>query len=36
MKYLISPFISAYKELYNTQHVLVRIIEEWRKSLDDN
>ena len=36
MNYLISPFISAYKELYNTQHVLVRIIEEWRKSLDDN
>ena len=33
---LVSPFISAYKESYNTQHVLTRLIEEWRKNLDNN
>ena len=26
-----SPFISAYREGYSTQHVFVRLIEEWRK-----
>ena len=25
------PFISVYKDGYNTQHVLVRLIEEWCK-----
>ena len=29
---LFSPFISAYRESYNTQHVLIRIIEEWKKT----
>ena len=33
---LFSPFISALRESYNTQHVLIRIIEEWRKNLDSN
>ena len=28
------PFISAYIERYSTQHVLIRLIEEWRKYLD--
>ena len=36
MKNLFSPFISACRELYNTQHVLIRLIEEWRKRLDNN
>ena len=29
-----SPFISAYREGYSNQHVLVRLIEEWWKNLD--
>ena len=33
---LFSPFISAYRESYNTQHVLIRLNEEWRKNLDNN
>ena len=33
MSHLFSPFISAYRESYNTQHVLIRFIEEWRKNL---
>ena len=28
------PFISAYREGYSNQHVLVRLIEEWWKNLD--
>ena len=36
MNNLFSPFISAYRESYNTQHVLIRLIEEWRKILDNN
>ena len=33
---LFSPFISAYRESYNTQHVLIRLFQEWRKNLDNN
>ena len=33
---LFAPFISAHKESYNTQHVLIRFIEEWKKNLDNN
>ena len=36
MNNLFSPFISAYRESYNTQHVFIRLIEEWRKILDNN
>ena len=36
MNNLFSPFISAFRESYNTQHVLIRLIEEWRKNLDNN
>ena len=36
MNNLFSSFISAYRESYNTQHVLIRLIEEWRKILDNN
>ena len=34
-KYL-SPIISAYRKRYNTQHVLTRLVEEWRERLDNN
>ena len=33
---LLSPFVSAYREHFGTQHVLMRLIEEWRKNLDNN
>ena len=36
MNKLFSPFISAYRESHNTQHVLIRLVEEWRKNLDKN
>ena len=32
----LSPFISFYREGYSTQHVLVRLIEECQKNLDDD
>ena len=32
----LSPFISAYRKNYNTQHVLLRLLEEWREHLDNN
>ena len=32
----LSPFISAYRKNYNTQHVLLRLLEEWREHLGDN
>ena len=28
------PLLSAYRESHNTQYILVRLIEEWRKNLD--
>ena len=34
-KYL-SPSISAYRKGYSTQHVLTRLVEEWRERLDNN
>ena len=45
MNNLFSPFISAYRgsynthayrESYNTHHVIIKLIEEWRKNLDNN
>ena len=36
MNKLFSTFISAYGESYNAHHVLIRLIEEWKKSLDNN
>ena len=36
MNNLFSPFISAYRKSYNTRHVLTKLIEEWRKNLDNN
>ena len=32
----LSPFLSAYRKNYNTQHVLLRLLEEWRELLDNN
>ena len=33
---ILSNFISAYRERYSCQHVLLRLIETWRKCLDEN
>ena len=38
LKYMnvhLSPFISVYRKNYNTQHVLLRLLEEWREHLDN-
>ena len=32
---ILSKFISAYRKRYSSNHVLLRLIEEWRKHLDD-
>ena len=32
----LSVFIAAYRERYSTQHVLIRLIEEWRSRLDND
>ena len=31
-----SSFLSAYRENYSTQHVLIRLVEEWKKHLDND
>ena len=31
----LSPFLAAYRKLYNTQHVLVKMTEEWSGNLDN-
>ena len=36
MKNHFSPFISAYRKNYSSQHVLIRLIEEWRSRLDND
>ena len=33
---MMSSFLSAYRSRYSTQHVLLRLIEQWRACLDDN
>ena len=33
---LFSPFISGYRKSCNVQLVLIKLIEEWRKYLDNN
>ena len=33
---LMSSFLSAYRSRYSTQHVLLRLIEQWRACLDQN
>ena len=36
MNYYFSPVIAAYRENYSTQHVAIRLSEEWRLQLNDN
>ena len=31
----LSPFLAACRKLYRTQHVLIKMIEEWRENLDN-
>ena len=33
---IFSAFLSAYRETYSTPHVLIRLVEEWKKHLDNN
>ena len=35
MNTFLSKFISAYRKSYSTNHVLIRLIENWKKSLDE-
>ena len=32
----LSIFIAAYRTAYNTQHVLIKLLEEWKSKLDNN
>ena len=36
MEEYFSPLISAYRTNYSSQHVILRLLEEWRKKLDDS
>ena len=36
MSNYISPYVSAYRKGYNSQHVLIRYLEKWRQHLDNN
>ena len=36
LDHCLSKFIAAYRQQYNTQHVLIRMIEEWRQNLDND
>lgn len=31
----LSKFLSTYRKSYSSNHILLKLIEEWRKSLDD-
>ena len=33
---IFSPYLTAYRESYSTEHVLIRLLEEWRDNLDNN
>ena len=33
---IFSPYLAAYGESYSTQHVPVRLLEEWKENLDNN
>ena len=33
---ILSQFVSAYRKHFSTQHVLLRLIKEWRQGLDNN
>ena len=32
---ILSVFISAYRRFYSTSHVLIKLIEDWKKQLDE-
>ena len=32
----LSPFLAAYRKSYSTQHMLIRMVEEWKEKLDNN
>ena len=32
----LSPFLAPYRKSYNTQHMLIKMIVEWRENLDNN
>ena len=36
MNYFLSDFMSNYRTGYSTNHVLIRLIENWKKALDNN
>ena len=36
VNYFLSDFISAYRQTYNTNYELIRLTENWMKSLDQN
>ena len=36
MNIFFSPYLSAYRASYSTQHVLLGLIEEWKTNLDNN
>ena len=36
MEEYFSPLISAYSTSYSSQHVIIRLLEEWRIKLDNN
>ena len=36
LDYTLSVFIAAYRQTYATQHVLIRLIEDWKTSLDND
>ena len=36
MNNYISPYVSVYRKGYNSQHVLIRLLEEWRQHLYNN
>ena len=36
MEKYFSPFLSVYRKNYSSQNILVSLIEEWRKILDNN
>ena len=35
MDKIFSPFVSAYRKKYSSHHVLIRLLEEWKKGLDN-
>lgn len=36
MNNFFSPYVATYRESFNTQHILLRLIEEWIQNLDKN